>query len=324
MKGIPEKLKIFIKEKEITAKIVCLLLSCVLWAYLSTTSMGELRFRVPLDYSHIPAGLIVSEMPLKNVTAVVEGDKEHLRNVTINNLQAYVDLTLPQQGKPYKYRIRVIKNDLPEGIKISIEPKKISLVVEKRVEKKVKVIPTITGDAKDGSVVGRIRVMPDYVLIAGPQSRMMNMDYVYTEEISVDGESSDIVREVLLKRDRIQDMQVQDNVVKVAVPIMEYGNLYGIPVPVSIHNMDGNFNYSLDKQSVKVYLKSPGQHRIPPEDITAFVDAGQINTGIFAKKQEISSVERELPMVVQIKGSHDGADVVSIVPEKVVLTIKRR
>lgn len=324
MKGIIEKLRMFLKEKEITAKFLCLVLSVILWGYLSTTSMGELRFRVPLDYTHIPTGLIVSEMPVKNVVAVVEGDKEHLRNVTINNLQAYVDFGTPQIGKPVKYRIRIIKSDLPEGINITLEPKRIALTVEKRVEKRVKVIPTITGDVKDGSVVGRIRIAPDYVVIAGPVSRMSNLDYVYTEDISVDGETSEVVREVHLKKDRIQDMEVAQDLVKVSIPIVEYGNLYGMLVPVLIRNMDAKYNYMLDRAQVKVYIRTPGQHTIPKEDINAFVDTGQVMPDLLFKKQTQDTVERELPMVVQIKGSHDGAEVVSIMPEKVIVTIKRR
>ncbi len=322
MKIVPERIISIIRNKNLIPKVVCLLLSFMLWSYLSFTSMGEIKFRILLDYSRLPGKYSLLDKPRKYVIAKLEGKKEHLRNVNIKNIRAFVDFEKPALDSTVKYRIRIIKNEIPEGIRIKLDNKYIELTVEKKIQKMVRVIPNIKGDVTEGFVVGKTTIKPDAVRVVGPESRLKDLEFVYTEAISVSGLSANTVREVPLKMENLKNIKVSETNFRINIPIIEYGNLYSVNAPILFRNILPSYDYKLNVSNVKIYYKSPGKIKVSEYDIDTSVDVSRIDVKKMLKDNNTFS--KEMPVKILFRNNIDGVEIVSVVPEKVVVNIKRK
>jgi hypothetical protein len=159
--------------------------------------------------------------------------------------------------------------------------------------------------------------------VRGAKSTVRDINFIYTEEISIDDETGEIVKEVELARENLKEVTVNESSIHVVIPIINYGDLYSLDVPIAIKNMDKNFKYVLENPTVKVYMKSSDKKGILPGDIDAYVDAAQIQikTAAGAYKNKIS---QELNASVIIKKYGDSIEVVSVSPEKIILKAEKK
>lgn len=317
MKFFDRLIKI-IKEKKFIAKVLSLTLSVVLWAYISSTMKGELKFKIPIEVMNLPTGMIVSKMSDNTVLVTVDGKKDFLKNIRVKNLQVTVDLKNPKIGVPKKYRLRLSKVDMPENINITLSKKTVIITVERKIEKKVKVVPRITGNVKKGSIIGMKKVVPEYIVVQGAESLIDEIEYIYTENISVENESEDIAREVDLERMENGRVYYSKSTVKVIIPIINYGDLFKVDVDITVMNPAKDLRYHLEDKTVKLYIKYQGDREIKPEFFNAHIDVHNAKVAKRGKKRVI----REFPVKISLKKEMD-VDIVSVIPEKVKVEIKK-
>jgi hypothetical protein len=310
-------------KKETAAKVISLLMSVALWGYISSTKMSEIKFKLPVEIRNLPASMTVSDMPDRSLIVVLEGKKEYMKNVGSKNIKLFVNLEKPVPGEPNEYPVQYIKYELPEGINVSLPKAEIKITAEKIIEKRVRVIPKISGSLKSGNIIGKITVTPEFVLVRGAKSTVKEINYIYTEDISIEDETGEIVKEVELAKENLKEVSVNETSIKVVIPIINYGDLYSLDVPVIIKNMNKNFKYMLENPTVKVYMKSSDKKGILPGDIEVSVDAGMIQykTASGADRQKTT---QDILAAVLIKKYGDSIQVVSVAPEKVTLKAEKK
>ena len=303
------------------AKIISLLLAVALWGFISVSKSGELKFRLSIEERNLPANTAVSYKSQKSVIAVVQGRKDNLKNVNIKNLKAYVDLKNPRLGKKKEYPVKLEKKELPEGISISLEKSRISVLIEKIIEKKFRIIPQITGNPAGGMLAGKPGVIPETVIIRGPSSNVSKIDEVLTEPVSIDNAKNDIVSEVPISLEELNGVELSETNIKVSVQIFNEDELNIVTVPVIVRNPGKGYRFELSVREVKIYLPAGDDIKVKDTDFEAYVDAGsKIAQRIKKKKFERKKISLPVRIVVR---NRTAGNIISVKPQNIPLIIYR-
>lgn len=320
MKRLLEEIKRILTTKEIIPKAVCLLLAVVLWFYVNSTKVGEVKFRIPVELKNLPQNTVVLEGTNKYITVSLTGRKDLIKNVNVKNINASINLENSEIGVKKKYPIRVVKLGIPESVEFKPSATQMELTIEKEVEKRVKVIPDIQKPAKDDFIIGYVKVDPSYVTISGPESRVENIDTVDTVLINPGNEMGRVVRNVSLDAEEIPDVEISVDKVKVIIPVIEATALHKFEIRIGIKEVKENYKYILSKQYVKVYVRARDEDVKPEkEDISAFVDMSPLNLEEIFKRGGVSYIERKFTVNIELED--DDLEVIAVLPEVIFVRI---
>jgi YbbR domain-containing protein len=307
----------YIKEKNLVAKTACFGLALVLWVFISTTKHGELKFKVAVEKVNLPEYLTVSDMQDQSIDVVIEGKKELVKAVNPKTIRAVVDLSKPRENISARYPVTIIRDQIPESIRVTASKRKIYLTVERKAEKSVRVIPKIAGSVPDGFIRGRISIEPESVTISGPHSIIDRTDSVSTVSISMEGETGDIVREVEIESESLKNIELSDSEVKVTIPLLNLGSLAGVEIPLTVRNMRKDYRYTLKKEKIMVYVKAVGGDSVTADQMVAIVDVGRMVLRDPSTKVKLPLKEEELEVSVFFRDGSDNAGIVSFDPQRV-------
>src|SRR6056297_1596746 len=103
MNRIFEEINNIVNSHDLIPKLISLLLAVILWAYIVSTQVGEVKFNIPVEYRNLPKSLIVLEKEPPLISVVFKGKKDLLRNINTKNIKAYVNLKNPKRNKTTQY-----------------------------------------------------------------------------------------------------------------------------------------------------------------------------------------------------------------------------
>lgn len=324
MKSYQDILKALNLTENFAAKVASLLLSIALWAYLANSKKGDIRFRIPIVISNLPENMVVTKISNKSVIAVLQGRKEYLKNVNVKSIKAVVNLKKPVIGKALDYPVEIIKNEVPVSIKVIVKKKTVNILVERKIAKNVAVIPRIIGKVTEGRVIGKYSVDPETIIIKGSKSIVSDINHIYTKNISVDGMFEDIDRIVELEKDLDPNVIFSETKVRVTIPIIDYGNLLSLNVPVKLLKKSNAYSYELLNNKVKVYIKTIGKKKVFPENIAVTVDVSPARLKKEVKNIGEEPVSVKLPVSANFVNLKEGMEIITIVPETVEVKVKKK
>lgn len=167
---IPEFFKYDILRKSIA------LFFAILFYFIVISRLGveEQVANIPVDID-LPTTLVNIGEPTPKVSIIIKGSKGILKQINRASfkIRASVKLSDYIPGEVYTLRLNTTNISVPLGVKIvRIEPRDLLLNLDRKVSKKVKVIPTFANkDAlPQGYAVDRVSFQPSEVLLAGPES----------------------------------------------------------------------------------------------------------------------------------------------------------
>ncbi len=312
-----------VRERDFLAKGVCLLLAVILWAFIISGKTEKLRYKVPLAIKNLPANMAVSGLSGRSAVVILEGKKEELKSVNIKNIRATVDLEKASLGGPRDYPVQVEKQEVPEDISISLVDREVTLTVEKKEYRWVRVVPLITGEVGKGKIIIDKQVVPEQVMISGPRSVINDIDSIETEEVSVENETGEMKRQVGLDAEKYKDISFSEKNFTVRVLVTDLKDLEVITVPVVVKNVPREYDYEVKDREVEVYIRLAEKQPVAPGDIEAFVDAGKVNARFLLAKERKDTVVKELPVAVAGKNMN-ATDIISVMPKKVMVKITHK
>ena len=324
MTGFIDKIMRLSRKFKIVPKLVCLFLSVILWAVIANRQSGRVLMRVPIEYKNLSDRLVISEYSDKYVSISLEGKKEHLKGLTEKNLKAYVDLSNPILGVSKNYSINFIRQQVPDNVTMNPSSREVTLTVERIRNKWVKVIPRIIGTPPAGKTVGKLKVQPEYVMISGAMPFLKEIDFVYTDDISIVDQGDDATRNIEINQNKYPDVIFSDTTVRVTIPFIKSENLYDLELPITVYNVDGRFSVEPVDAKVRVYLKSYDVAKYDVESIEAYIDAAGINFQQLIR-DNVSSFEKAMPVLVRLKqGKNAVPELISVLPENAVIVIIKK
>ncbi|MFH0976421.1 MAG: CdaR family protein [Spirochaetota bacterium] len=316
-------LKKLFSTKDIAAKIICILLSIILWAYLSSTDIGEIKYKIPISFVNLPVTLVKSRISDKYITATLTGRKDSLKNINIKSLKAVVNLGQPEIGLNKSYPVEVVREEIPENIDLVLSAKEVSLVVERKIYKKVKVKVNIIDKVIGGYIIGKIMVIPDSINISGPESVIKRIDFVRTDRISVANASVKLIKDVAISDKDLPDITAETSKVRVIIPIIESANLFEFRKIILLKNMNDKYNYIPSQEDVSVYLQSDVPNMEPAEeDVDVFADVITEDLDAFFHDGNENFIEKNCSIEVVTKKA--GIKIVSILPDVISIKIMEK
>ncbi len=170
-------------DNKVLWAIVSLLLSFLIWAYISTTEdtgIERVFTGVPVTFQGVDdlrssRGLIVTDASVDTVTVKVSGSRASIGSLHASDLTAVVDVSGISQARDLQvsYVIRFPESVNMNGVQVmSKTPETIAFSVVKENSKTVEVKGVFTGSVAEGYTVDPIVVEPSTVTLYGPSAEL--------------------------------------------------------------------------------------------------------------------------------------------------------
>jgi YbbR domain-containing protein len=177
-------------------KVVSVVLAALIWLVVSGEQIVERGFRIPLEFSNLPAGLELASDAPTVVDVRVRGSSGALSRLTPGELVAILDL---RQAKTGQRLFHMTGGDVraPFGVDVVlVTPSSLAITFEPSASKQVTVAPVVEGQPAAGFEVRQVTSDPAIVLVSGPTTAVRATAEAITEPISVAGASSTVTEVV--------------------------------------------------------------------------------------------------------------------------------
>jgi YbbR domain-containing protein len=174
--------------------LIALVTAFLLWYAVAAERSGDTFVRgvkARLTLVNIPRDLVLTSTVPDTVSVQLRGPLT--RTLDSNNPpEVLLDLSDARPGLN-SYPINDTDIPLPPEVDVvSVDPSAITLELERQETRPVLVRPTIEGVPAEGFHLGEILVVPSHTTIQGPESRLLAMEYVETNTISIEGATETI------------------------------------------------------------------------------------------------------------------------------------
>jgi len=228
-------------------KLTALVLAVVIWGLASleviqTYRRDDIFVDIVVTENGVPIEDVRVEPPQVRVSGVFRcprrlGDRYFASGVVLVGKHR---LESPRFGVPIQVVITREDLGLPSDVAIvSLEPKTISVVVRRLIEKRLKVAPRIEGIPAEGFEVLNFDVDPTEVTVVGPVDKLLSVDSVETEPISLQGRSVSFSGDYKIA-DTIDGVPIKcDTLVRVRVWLKEKLREMNVRLPLTIVTYPG-------------------------------------------------------------------------------------
>lgn len=156
--------------------IISIFFAFIFWAFVmadsNTTRVEDVR-NVPIHFRGADAlsekGLVITGKSKDSGSMRIEGGVNVVGYITVNNVNAYVDLSNVTEPGEYELAVNTYCNNGSVVVK-SFSPSKIKLTVEQYVEKEVPVEIIYDKDISDNYWIDDAKAQNDRVIVGGGQS----------------------------------------------------------------------------------------------------------------------------------------------------------
>jgi YbbR domain-containing protein len=166
-----------------------------------------------------------------SVNVRLRGSNKKVR--VLNPFQVNVQVEIPQTQKG-TFQVNLGPDDVqvPEGFDVvSIDPNTIRVELDREVTQRLKVRAQLVGEPASGTVPGDPEVLPNQVLVTGPESLISKYESINTQPISLDGHPLTFEETISVIPPDPLIQVVQPSKVTVKVPIVHPGAETDIPKP---------------------------------------------------------------------------------------------
>ena len=177
-------------------KIASVVLAALIWLVVAGEQIVERGFRIPLEFSNLPAELELAGDPPTLVDVRVRGSSGALGRLTPGELVAILDL---RQARPGPRLFHLSGGDVraPFGVDVvQVTPSSLAITFEPSASKQVRVSPVVEGEPAAGFEVRQITSDPAVVIVSGPTTAVRATNEAITEPVSVAGASSTVTEVV--------------------------------------------------------------------------------------------------------------------------------
>ncbi len=263
--------------KDWLTKAIALFITLVLWYGITGNRaptprrLGNVRLILQL-----PSDTEASNEPLNKVDITVTGDKTRVSRLSGDDLTVVADLTNVKPGElVVQLKPDNVNIELPSGVKLDeIEPNKISVRIEPRIERLVEVKPAYSGQLPEGLVVYNATVTPGSVRVRGAASRVNALDSVPTEKIDLNVKTESFTEKQITVNLLDPKITVVDALVDVAVEVGEQ-RIEKVFSNVSVRNTEPNVKAVPNKAALTLYGARSVLENLSAENLAIELDTAE-------------------------------------------------
>jgi YbbR domain-containing protein len=177
-------------------KAVSLALAVMLWYVIAGEKTSEMGVTVPVELQNVPPALELTGDPVNAVQVRLRASPGVIQRLGPGDVSARIDLHGLDEGERIVH-LTAESMRVPFGVKVvKITPAIITLHFERTLTKTVPVRARLMGRPADGHEVAEVTSEPAEVSLAGPKSRVQEVESAFTEPVSVDGARTTVTDEV--------------------------------------------------------------------------------------------------------------------------------
>lgn len=177
-------------------KLVSLALAALLWFVIAGEKTSEMGLSVPVELKNFPKDLELTGDAVNAVEVRLRASPSMIQSLGAGDVSAHVDLTGVEEGE---HIVNLTEDSIrvPFGVKVvRINPSTLTLTLERTVQKVVPVRVRLLGRPAAGLEVAEVSSSPPEVRVAGPKSRVQEVEGAFTEPVSVEAAQATVVESV--------------------------------------------------------------------------------------------------------------------------------
>ena len=168
-------------------KLVSLALATALWFVIAGEKSSERGLTVPVELQNFPPNLELTGDAVNNVEVRLRASPGIIHALGPGEVSAQVNLAGAGEGE----RIIHLNSDtirVPFGVRVvKVTPAILTLNFERTLQKAVPIRPRLIGRPAPGYEVAEVTSSPAEARIAGPKSRVQEVESAFTQPVSVEG-----------------------------------------------------------------------------------------------------------------------------------------
>ncbi|TAN43479.1 MAG: YbbR-like domain-containing protein [Nitrospirae bacterium] len=166
-------------------KISALLISVLLWFFVTSRGQSEISLEVPLEFRNIPAGLGIVSSSIKTTTVNIRGQERMMKNIRSSGIRASVDLTKAKKGDDTFF---INKDDikLPHTMSVmTVTPSSVKVRMDETITKVIPVKPVLVGSPEKGYDARVVSVKPSVITVQGLKAEVRKLTELRTEPLDI-------------------------------------------------------------------------------------------------------------------------------------------
>lgn len=267
---------------------MAILLAIIFWYIVQSEQVLEIsrKLRVQLI---APEGFVVKGGNIQYKDANLRGPRALLNHYSMEPINTQVRLFT---DKPQNVRVRIDKEYIKnwnDRIKITIYDAYISVYLDKKVEKDIKVKENLTGMPKEGHIVEKVVINPESVVISGPATELQRMDTISTEQIDISGlEESKSLETILMVNDSTMKTTPKKVQVNIIIGDKKVNRSFS-DIPIQVEGSGAHHPYKIRPSRISVVLQASPEklNSIKESDLKATLNLNDLGPGIHEQKIQI-------------------------------------
>ena len=251
-------------------RLASLALAAGLWFVIAGRQTAERGLPVPLELRNVPRDLELTGDPVNSVDVRLRASPGLIDSLDPGKVRATIDLAGAREGEMI-VQLAPDQVHVPFGFRVvKITPSILTLNLEATHRKRVPVRPRLVGRPAPGFEVASIASEPTEVLVAGPRSRVHEVESAFTEAVSVDAARETVQQTVNVG---LEDPLLRiegGSRVKVVAAVREARETRVLEaLPVVARGLPARLSPS--RVAVVVSGPAPGLAALRPDDVRVFV-----------------------------------------------------
>ena len=290
------KLKLYCKSLLI---LMVLISACL---YSCTTEPVETDLLIPVDFSNVPENMVLTYFHTDKIEIKIQTNPRFMDFINKKNIRypvdLYTDLEFDPAGasesiEPGTYLIPVEEKRIPldPGIKIlSIKPSYLSVQLEKKIKKTLKVSVPYTGKPAKGYIALEAATQPVSVELTGPAPLIFSIKELKTKPIDLTNANESFKKKIPLDLDDPSLVTSSDPIIIATVPIQQQLVSKTIEnIPIQVWNC--TFAVNIEPSQITIQIKGPFE-TISNKEITgqiySFIDLKGLTPGVYVRHAYIN------------------------------------
>jgi YbbR domain-containing protein len=185
--------KLFLKIAENwPAKVISIMLAILLFVFHKADSLEKRVFSAPM-HIEMDGNYTLASPADQSARITLRGEANSMYSVLENDIEAFVNLKGKGKGT-YRAPVQIRRKGsalTADSFEISVYPIEISLTIDYKASKYVRVSPKTRGSPKDGYWLVSSSLTPENSVIEGPADALAAITELFTEDIDLEGRDSD-------------------------------------------------------------------------------------------------------------------------------------
>lgn len=282
------QIKSFLTEGSNRVKFFFILLSVFLWFLSKLSKDGYTTvIEFPVKYVNSSADKALGRMPTEKIKVAINSYgftilKYKLRSFSSLRIDlSQVERKLDPRNSYWLTNadLSIIEKQLDADVEVrSISPDTVYFDFNKLIKKKVAVkLKLQESFSKDLGIYGEPQIIPDSILVQGPESLISKIKFIETEPLELKGDKSTLKKELDLILPKTKGVQFSEDQVNVELEFSKMTEA-SINVPIEIVGLPEKYNLKLFPENVKLTYKVAirDYDKVRASDFRIYTDCSQI------------------------------------------------